>query len=180
MRSLWVLFAGLVAFVVAVAPVAADDSEAQAMFDTLKSLEGTWEGTAEGTDVDELPEGEEPPKPVHEFRVSAAGTVVMEMMNPGTDHEMINMYHLDGDELMVTHYCAGGNQPSMRLAADKSTAEKMVFEFAGGTNLDPAVDMHIHGAEITLVDEGHLNSVWTGYADGAEAGKMTFALARVD
>ena len=55
------------------------------------------------------------PGVVHEFKTSAAGTVVMETMNPGTGHEMINMYHVDGDDLLLTHYCAGNNQPRMRL-----------------------------------------------------------------
>ena len=175
-----VVLALTVAWLVAVTPIHATESDAQAMLDTLKSLEGTWQGTAEGTGTDELPENEEPPRPIHEFRVSAAGTVVMETMNPGTDHEMINMYHLDGDELMLTHYCAGGNQPSMRLVSDRSTPEKMVFDFAGGTNLDPAVDGHIHAAEITMVDSDHVISEWIGYQNGAEAGVMTFDLERVD
>jgi hypothetical protein len=93
---------------------------------------------------------------------------------------MINMYHLDGDDLMLTHYCAGGNQPSLRLAADQSSPETMVFEFAGGTNLDPAVDEHIHGAQITMVDNDHVTSAWSGYKDGEKAGDMTAHLARSD
>ncbi len=181
MQNRFVVFVGLaVAALVVVVPVHAGESGAETMFDALKALEGSWQGTAAGEGSDASPEGEEPPQGVHEFRVSAAGTVVMETMNPGTDHEMINMYHLDGDELMLTHYCAGGNQPSLRLAADKSSPEMMVFEFAGGTNLDPAVDVHIHGAQITLVDNDHLTSAWTGYKDGEEAGQMTAHLERAD
>lgn len=181
MPSRLVVFIGLsVAMLAAVIPLHAGESEAEAMLEALKALEGSWQGAAAGEGSDVSPEGEEPIQGVHEFRVSAAGTVVMETMNPGTDHEMINMYHLDGDELMLTHYCAGGNQPSLRLAADKSSPEMMVFEFAGGTNLDPAVDEHIHGAQITLVDNDHLTSAWTGYKNGEEAGQMTAHLERAD
>lgn len=36
-------------------------------------------------------------------------------MQPGTDHEMINMDHLDCEDLVLTRYRAGGNQPRMRL-----------------------------------------------------------------
>ncbi len=98
----------------------------------------------------------------HEIVVSAAGTVVMETMQPGTDHEMINMYHLDGDELVLTHYCAGGNQPRMRLDRAVSSAERLVFEFAGGTNLDPAVDEHIHEAEVAITGKDRIDSRWSG------------------
>jgi hypothetical protein len=159
MQNRFVVAVGLVvATLVAVAPSQAGESEAEAMLDALKALEGTWQGTPEGEGADALPETEKPPQVNHDFSVSAAGTVVMETMNPGTDHEMINMYHLDGDELVLTHYCAGGNQPSLRLVADDSSPEKLVFDFVGGTNLDPEVDEHIHSAQITLEDNDQVVS----------------------
>ena len=151
--------------------------EAGGVFEQLKSLAGTWRGEPVGEGV-EASEAEKVGEVIHEFRVSAAGTVVMETMNPGTDHEMINMYHVDGDDLVLTHYCAGGNQPTMRLDRQRSTADKLVFDFAGGTNLDPAVDGHIHAAEITLVDADHVTSAWAPYAGGKQVGTMTFHLAR--
>ena len=177
----WVLLLGTTVFAfLVVPPVVAGETDAAAMLDALKGLEGSWRGPAIGTGTDALPEGEEPPLAIHEFRVSAAGTVVMETMNPGTEHEMINMYHLDNGELMLTHYCSSGNQPLLRLVADKSSTETMVFDLAGGSNLDPAVDEHIHSAEITLKDDDHLVSSWMGYKDGEAVGTMTFELERTD
>ena len=152
--------------------------ETRSAFDQLKTLAGSWQGLPEGEGLEAEEEARAAGEVVHQFRVSAAGTVVMETMNPGTDHEMINMYHLDGEDLMLTHYCAGGNQPTMRLNRDLSTTGELVFDFAGGTNLDPAVDPHIHSAKITLVDGDHLVSRWLSYAGGEPAGSMTFHLAR--
>jgi len=152
--------------------------DAQNVFEQLKSLAGTWHGEPVGEGEEAAAEAQARGEVVHEFRVSAAGTVVMETMGPGTDHEMINMYHLDGDDLIVTHYCAGGNQPMMRLNRDTSTSDKLVFDFAGGTNLDPSVDEHIHSAEITLSDSDHLESAWSAYSGGEEVAVMTFHLAR--
>jgi hypothetical protein len=68
---------------------------------------------------------------------SAGGSVVMETMMAGTDYEMINMYHLDGDDLVLTHYCAGGNQPTMRLDRAKATATELPFVFTGGPTSTP-------------------------------------------
>ena len=91
-------------------------------------------------------------KIVHDFKISAAGTVVMETMGPGSEHEMINMYHLDGDDLVLTHYCAGGNQPTMRLdQRGKHGGESWSSCSPAAPTSIPAVDHHIHDATITLV-----------------------------
>lgn len=169
-----------VALVSLAVPALAEDEPlaAEAVFEQLKSLAGTWHGPRQSSNEELQAEAEALPPTIHEFRVSAAGTVVMETMGPGTDHEMINMYHLDGNDLVLTHYCAGGNQPTMRLNRDKSTADHLVFDFTGGTNLDPAVDQHIHAARITMVDADTLDSTWIGWAEGEAAGEMTFHLNR--
>lgn len=174
------LLAGISVAGTAVAGTASTDQEAfdaQAAFDRLAEMAGTWTGGAEGEG-----EAEEEAlglKVKHTFQVSAAGNVIMETMNPGTDHEMINMYHLDGDDLVLTHYCAGGNQPRMRIVAEKSTADHFVFDYDGGTNLDPATDPHIHAANLTFGD-GTLESVWIPYNAGEPAGKMAFHLTRAE
>jgi hypothetical protein len=151
------------------APAIAADSPAEAAFARLKGLAGTWNGKspAEHGDVEGT---------THVFRVSANGTVVMETMFPGTDHEMINMYHLDGDTLMLTHYCAAGNQPRMRLAAE-STGDELIFEFAGGTNLDPEKDAYIHDARFVF-DGDTLESNWVSWNGGQEEHTMVFTLRR--
>ena len=176
-NSTWIL-ASLTVLVVN-SPLAAGELTAQSAFDQLKTLEGTWEGTPEGTGAAEA-EAKAVGRVVHEIQVSAAGTVVMEMMGPDTEHEMINMYHLDGDDLRLTHYCAGGNQPQMKLNLDKSSSETLIFDFAGGTNLDPVVDHHIHAAEIQMVDNDHLESIWQSWGDGEQQATMIFHLARAD
>lgn len=143
--------------------------DAEAAFETLKSLEGKWVSSAG-------PEGGQTAP--HEIRVSAAGTVVMETMMAGTDHEMINMYHLDGDDLVLTHYCAGGNQPTMRLDLANATATRLPFVFTGGTNLDPATDPHIHDAVVVLKEDGTVSSEWGSFAGGERAEGMVFTLRR--
>jgi len=155
------------------AELTADDA-----FATLKGMAGSWHGTPEGVGVEAEAEAEVTGEVTHEIEVSAAGTVVMETMAPGTEHEMINMYHLDGDDLVLTHYCAGGNQPTMRLDRGASTAERMIFDFTGGTNLDPATDHFIHDMELGILGEGKIKSVWNSWAAGEQGASMIFHLAR--
>jgi hypothetical protein len=92
-------------------------------------------------------------------KVTAAGSAVQETLFPGQPHEMVSIYHRDGADLVMTHYCALGNQPRMK-ADPKSPANQIRFLFAGGTNLDPAKDKHMHEGTITFVDDDHIE--WTG------------------
>ena len=172
--------AGLVlVLILGVQPMAlAGDVSAQSAFERLASLEGTWTGLPEGEGEEAKAEAEAAGQVTHEIEVSAAGTVIMETMNPGTEHEMINMYHRDGNDLVLSHYCSGGNQPQMRLDPEASSLDTLVFAYSGGTNHDPAVDQHIHSAEIELIDDNHLKSHWSAHAGGEEVGRMMFDLAR--
>ncbi len=159
-----------------VAPLAAGEMTPADVFGKLQALEGTWSVSAE------VAEGEqaepEAPQGTFEFRNSANGSTVMEIMHPGTPMEMINMYHMDGDDLMVTHYCAGANQPVMRLDNAALAEGRVEFEFEGGTNLDPAVDTHIHAMSIEFHDDGTVASNWSGWSGGEPAGVMRFNLSR--
>ena len=152
--------------------------DAAAAFEQLKELEGTWTGTPEGKGEEAEAEAAAIDEVTHVFEISAGGTVVMETMAPGTDHEMINMYHLDGDDLLVTHYCAGGNQPRMRLDRESSSAGSLVFDFDGGTNLDPSTDHYIHSANLKVGENGVLDSTWYAYAGEEQVAEMVFHLKR--
>ena len=157
-------------------PLLAEPVDGPGAFEQLKALGGTWRGgiAGEGAEADSAATLEV----VHEFRVSAAGTVVMETMGPGSEHEMINMYHLDGADLVLTHYCAGGNQPTMKLDLAASTDQTLVFAFTGGTSLDPEVDEHIHSAELTFKGANELDSAWTANKGAEEVGVTRFHLQR--
>ncbi len=170
-----VALAAAVLFAVAAPSARAEGGEepfsAQAAFELLKGMEGTWKG--------EFPDENGTLQPfTHEFRNSAGGSVVMETMVPGTDHEMINMYHLDGDELVVTHYCSGGNQPTMKLDRAHAGPRELIFDFTGGTNLDVATSHFIHDLRLVFRDDGRVDSVWRSWAGGKEAGTIVFTLGR--
>ncbi|HBL27417.1 MAG TPA: hypothetical protein DD490_11335 [Acidobacteria bacterium] len=145
--------------------VAASKVDGRAAFEAIKKLAGSWKETPrDGMDGETR------------FRVTAAGHTVEEVMFPGTDHEMVNMYHLIGEELVLTHYCAGGNQPEMKLDTAASKPGDLVFVFTGGANIDPAKDGHIHGARL-VIEGGRLREEWSSWNEGKDAGKMVFDMA---
>jgi hypothetical protein len=89
--------------------------------------------------------------PAHSvYRITAGGSAVQETIFPGTKMEMLSIYHMDKGRLLMTHYCALGNQPHVKLNTRKSTASELVFDFDGGTNLNPRRDMHMHSLTLTL------------------------------
>jgi hypothetical protein len=119
----------------------------------LKKLAGTWVAADK--------DGKPTDKVVSVVRVTAGGSVVEETLFPGSPMEMVSLYHRDGADLVMTHYCMLGNQPRMK-ADPKSPANQLHFEFAGGTNLDPAHDKHMHEGTLTIIDDDHIE--WCGVA----------------
>lgn len=117
---------------------------AKAQFERLKKLAGTW--------VEADKDGKPTDKVLSVVKLTAGGSAVHETFFPGQDMEMVSVYHLDKGDLVMTHYCMLGNQPKMK-ADPKSKENTIKWEFAGGTNLDPAKDTHMHGAVLKFVND---------------------------
>ena len=102
-------------------------SDARKSFDLLKGLEGSWAGkNSQGQPVEVT------------FRMTAGGSALMSEIVPhgpekNSPENMITMFHMDGDRLLMTHYCGAGNQPRMKVI--HSDAKSVSFEFVDGTNI---------------------------------------------
>jgi hypothetical protein len=145
---------------------------AKAALDRLKALEGRWVGPAvwerggeKGNADFEL-----------EYKVTSAGKVVMETMLPGTPGEMITLYHVEGDGLVLVHYCTAGNQPRMRLETSDDPSD-LSFRCVGGTNMTER-DSHMHSARITFIDADHIKGAWSSVKDGTVQWTASASLAR--
>jgi hypothetical protein len=136
----------------------------------MKKLAGTWlAADKDGKPTDQV---------VSIIKVTAGGSAVHETLFPGQPHEMVSIYTVDGPDLVMTHYCVLGNQPRMK-AEPKSPANQISFQFAGGANLDPKKDKHMHAATLTIVDDDHLEVAGVGWEDGAPAKDMCCGLKLV-
>ncbi len=146
-------FAGTLAFA---------QADTQKAFATLKNMPGTWEGTS--------PEG--PVKVT--FKVTGGGSSVMSEILGKED--MISMFHMDGDRLLLTHYCAVGNQP--RMAATISPDGKtLTFTYFDATNLSAPDAGHMQQMILTVLDENHHTEEWV-FADHGHEHRVTFDLHR--
>ena len=162
----WFVVLSVVALATQFLQAAPRDSKSQPAFDKMKSLEGVWEGTT--------PDG----KPMRiSYKVVSERSAVMETIDhDSTGGFMVTMYHLDGDHLMMTHYCSAGNQPRMRLV--RSTPTSLAFEMFDATNLASKDDLHMHNLIITWADKDHITEDWTMRVKGKDAHHGLFKLAR--
>ena len=136
----------------------------------FKQLAGEWVGKETS--------GKEPGQEVRViYKVTSAGSAVVETLLPGGEHEMVTVIHPDGDDLALTHYCALGNQPHMKTKG-KSDGDKIAFQFASASNLKSEKDMHMHDVTYTFVDADTLKAEWTHYNEGKPAGTVTFEYKR--
>ncbi len=145
---------------------AATPAQQAALLDRIKSLQGTW--------VSKDDKGQEHTSST--FAVSSNGSIVREVMMPGSSHEMTNIYHMDGPTLVMTHYCAIGNQPTMRATAGDPNA--IDFKFDSVSNLHSAGDMYMGSMKLTFVDADHIRTEWTSYQGGKAQPPTMFALSR--
>lgn len=137
----------------------AEPTVAKRTFETLKTLEGVWEG-----DVDRPGSG----IPVRlEYEVASEGEAVLErviMPDMGPKCFMFTVYYMEDDALRLTHYCAAGNQPRMILSAGSSTREAK-FGFEGITGLDTN-EIHVRDGIIRFVGDDQIEAQWRNF--GAE------------
>jgi hypothetical protein len=135
----------------------------------FKQLAGEWVGKeTSGKEVQEV-------RVI--YKVTSAGSAVVETLLPGGEHEMVTVIHADGDDLALTHYCALGNQPHMKTKG-KTDGDKIAFQFASASNLKSEKDMHMHDVTYTFVDPDTLKTEWTHYNEGKPAGTVTFEFKR--
>lgn len=91
----------------------------------------------------------------------------------------ITVYHLDGDRLLLTHYCMLNNQPRMQARDFNPESSELRFEFLDITNLKAPGGGHMHNAILRFVDDNHFVSEWDFYENGQRKSTETFKYTRI-
>ena len=150
-----VLIALAIGIFINIAPVTAGSHEAT--FDRLKALEGEWEARDEKGNL----------KMRTVYETVAGGQSLMERLYPGEPGhaDMMSVYHMDGEDLIITHYCMAGNQPTMVATV---SGDRITFKFQRATNLASMSDGHMGGLKVTFQDKDHFTQEWMWVEDGEE------------
>ena len=125
----------------------------------LKTLAGTWQRV-------------DPASPAaRSFRITyqliSADSALVEVFGDPAKQPTQTVFHLDGDHVLATHYCAQGNQPRLRLRAD-ATPDRLVFEFLDATNLRSPADSHLVRLIFRWLDGGRLSREEVYLTNGKE------------
>jgi len=146
----------------------AQDTPAATAFERLKALEGEW------IDVEGI-FGTKGAVAVT-YRVTGGGTAVVESFPVGTPGEMVTVYHRDGNDLVLTHYCSAGNQPRMR--AKTVSGNTLAFAFDGGANIDRATTSHMHSVKFEFLGPDEIRATWGNWAKGKVDHESAFRVVR--
>jgi len=164
MKAFRTIVAASVALLVMLsAGVVLAESDGQKSFQMLSGLEGKWVGKGSQGQTVEV-----------SFRMTAGGSALMSEIHGHGPENMITMFHMDGDRLLMTHYCGVGNQPRMKVVA--AGAKSVSFEFFDGTNIGPGAG-HMQHVTFTQPDANHHVEEWVFLDHGKEM-KEVFTLER--
>lgn len=146
------------------------ESPAEEAFARFVELAGTWHGT----------NGHGEPVAV-EYAVTSGGSAVVERYHvegQPSSRDMVTVYHLDGETLLLDHYCIAGNQPRMRARRIGPEANEVDFELDSITNLASPEAGHMRKAIFRFEGDDRLGSRWTYFENGKEAFVARVSLSR--
>jgi hypothetical protein len=110
-------------------------------------------------------------------KTKAAGSAVVHTYREGTPGEMETVFHMDGDKLLLTHYCALQNAPVLQFVKSNKPGE-LKFVFKGGTNFDPGVDAHLHESTFQIIDKNTIEQRSTVFTNGKADPELKSVLRR--
>ena len=89
------------------------------------------------------------------YRLISASSAMVESFGDPSKQITETIYHLDGQRLLATHYCAQGNQPRLQLQTPSSD-DTLEFRFLDATNLKSATASHLIRMRFKFVDSQRL------------------------
>ncbi len=143
-------------------------ADAERGLDFLKSLKGSWVVH----DDKDSPFG-------WEFDTTSRDGVVTERLKVGTPTEMASMYHVDGGQLIASHFCQLGNQPRL-TAVLPGEGEDLTFLCNGNlAGADSHAELHMHGVHFKT--DGDNVRIWMDMLEDGEVAFVTsYTLSRAE
>jgi hypothetical protein len=128
-------------------------------FQKLTGLAGRWEAdTSSG-------------KVITTFELVSGGSVVLERLEVGGKDPMVTTYHLDGNRLVLEHYCHAGNQPLMQAKPFEPTSHEIDFDFVSAQNLASPQVGHMHQLRLQFRSADELAADWVWSENGKLGGR---------
>ena len=126
-----------------------------AAWSKLKSLVGEWEGKGDMGKV------------YLSYELIAGGTALVERERAEKMPAMLTVYHLDGERLLLTHYCMAGNQPRMEARSFNPGSGDLEFQFVDATNMPRPRRAHAQCRDSVSSTISIFPREWRFYENGA-------------
>ena len=127
------------------------DGPAAAALERLRALRGDWEGTFTWS-AGKHATG----KMDASYYTTGNGSALVENLLMGGEPSMTSVYHLDGPDLRVTHFCAAQNQPRLKATVIDLAKGELTFSFVDITNLQSPTAGHVEGLEVRFLEPDHI------------------------
>lgn len=127
----------------------AAQSDAKKAFEKMKTLAGSWQGTVMNIPIN------------FTIRAVSSGTAILhegDTSGGGPPKHEITIFYVEGDRLLATHYCDGGNRARFegKMSPDGKTSEFSFLDVAGSTRGGYLKDM-----TFTVIDADHHTVAFT-------------------
>jgi hypothetical protein len=149
------------------------DASAGAALARLRALAGEWQGSVEWSGARK---GTGSMNAI--YSLTGNGSAVVESLVTGGESAMTSVYHLDGSDLRMTHFCGAQNQPRLKARTIDLDRGLIDFAFVDVTNLRSPGAGHVHGVELRLVDEDHITLTFL-FEGGGQKSRERIALRRL-
>ena len=130
---------------------AAEEHAGAAVLEKLRALSGDWEGSFEWSGA-RSGKG----RMNASYYSTGNGSAVVENLTMGGVPVMTSVYHLDGADLRMTHFCAAQNQPRLKASRIDLAHGITDFTFLDSTNLRSPETGHVVGLELRFLAADHI------------------------
>jgi hypothetical protein len=151
----------------------AAETASDRVFERLRGLAGKWEGTFSWSHG-----RTESGKLKATYYLTGNGSALVENLIMGDSPTMTTVYHLDGVDLRMTHYCAARNQPRLKATHIDESAGAIEFSFVDVTNAT-ACPAYVNAFRIQFDGTDHLDLRFTFGGGSAKGAIENVALRRV-
>ena len=152
-----------------------DESLSKKYLAQIKSLAGTWKGPFEWTGA---MSGKG--NVTVEYYTTGYGTSVVEdIISEDGAVSMSSVYHMDAEDLRMTHYCAANNHPRLIAGEMDRQGRSVDFDMVDITNLKSEDAGHVYGVRLEFVDDENLNIKFK-YRRGDDLSLETIQLTKIN
>ena len=106
------------------------------------------------------------------YYITGNGSAVVEDLSTGDEPSMTSVYHLDGHDLRLTHFCAAQNQPRLKASDIDTDISQITFSFVDITNLRTPSTGHVEGLEVRFLETDHIALLFRFKGDGKESDEL--------